>query len=269
MESSFKCFDLDSVIATIAAAGDVAARQVRASTELLESGNTIPFIARYRKEATGGLDESALRYIEDALGKARDLAERKETILKTIHKQGQLTTELRRQIERCEDKQTLENLYLPFKPKRKTRATVARDRGLQPLADLLLRQESLGRSRKSVLQEYVNVERDVPDEEAALRGACDIVAEHWSEDVEARSWLLNQAADYGYLVSNVKRGKKEAAAEVRDVLRSPRADQASPVASNPRDAARRRREVLARQSDAERRDRSAKTQVAVSAQSSL
>ena len=94
-----------------------------AAIELLDDGNTLPFIARYRKEATGGLDETQLRVIEDALAKARELARRKTTILRTIDQQGLLTPELRQQIEQCLDKQLLEDLYLPFKPKRRTRAT--------------------------------------------------------------------------------------------------------------------------------------------------
>ena len=210
---AFDCFDLEQVVRSIAAAAGVAERQVRAAIELLEDGNTLPFIARYRKEATGGLDETALRMIEDALAKAHELARRKTTILRTIEQQGQLTPELRQQIEQCQDKQVLEDLYLPFKPKRRTRATMARERGLQPLADLLLQQRPLGRPRSEVLRPFVNPENDVPDEQAALQGACDIVAEQWSEDVETRRWLSEQASDFGRIHSQVKRGKKEDAAK--------------------------------------------------------
>ena len=183
--------------------------RVRAAVELLDAGNTIPFIARYRKEATQGLDEQALRFIEDALTKARELAQRKTTILRTIEEQGQLTVELRRQIEACQDKKELEDLYLPFKPKRRTRATIARERGLQPLAEILLRQEQLHRPRGDVLRPYVSPENDVPDEDAALQGACDIVAEHWSEDAKSRSWLVQQAAEFGQIVSQARRGKED------------------------------------------------------------
>ena len=207
--SPYECFHLDLTVQQIAAALSVAPEQVRAAAELLESGNTIPFIARYRKEATRGLDEIALRAIEDALGKAHDLADRKATILKTIDQQGQLTDDLRSQIESCRDKQTLENLYLPFKPKRRTRATIARERGLQPLADLLLLQQQLNRSRSEVLRPYVDSEKGVADEDAALQGACDIVAEQWSDDAVTRGWLVEQATSYGKIVSTVKRGKKD------------------------------------------------------------
>lgn len=209
VETTFDCFDLDKTIAAIAEDLGVAADRVRAAIELLEAGNTIPFIARYRKEATQGLDEIALRAIEEALGKARELAARKATILKTINEQGQLTDELRRQIETCSDKKVLEDLYLPFKPKRRTRATIARERGLQPLADILLRQERLGKSRSEVLRPFVSPDKEVPDESAALQGACDIVAEQWSEDARTRGWLAKHAAQSGQVVSKVKRGKKE------------------------------------------------------------
>jgi uncharacterized protein len=178
---------------------------------LLQDGNTLPFIARYRKEATGGLDETALRAIEDALAKSQELARRKATILRTIEQQGLLDAALRTEIEQCQDKQLLEDIYLPFKPKRRTRAATARERGLQPLADLLLAQRPLGQSRSDVLRRFVKPENDVPDEPAALQGACDIVAEHWSEDVETRRWLCEQANGFGRVRSQVKRGKKEEA----------------------------------------------------------
>ena len=140
-QSSFECFDLTRVVLQISTGLNLAARQIRNTVELLDSGNTIPFIARYRKEATKGLDEIQLRAIEDMLDRMRDLAHRKTTILKTIQSNGQLTEELYDKIFSCDDRQMLELLYLPFKPKRRTRATAARKRGLQPLADLLLRQQ--------------------------------------------------------------------------------------------------------------------------------
>ena len=209
----FDCFDLDRVVNQIAVSLSVAVGQVHTTVELLDAGNTIPFIARYRKEVTQGLDEIALRVIEDALSKARELAQRKTTILKTIDEQGLLTEALHRQIETCNDNHTLENLYLPFKPKRRTRASIGRERGLQPLADILLRQEKLNRPRNVVLRPFVNPENDVPDEAAALQGACDIVAEHWAADVQTRGWLAEQAVGFGQICSRVKRGKKDAASK--------------------------------------------------------
>ncbi len=212
-EKSFDCFDLEQTIGGIAAALGVIPTQVRAAVELLDDGNTIPFIARYRKEATRGLDEVALRQIEDGIAKARELAQRKTTILKTIHEQGLLTPELQQQIRSCSDRQLLETLYLPFKPERRTRATTARERGLQPLADLLLRQEKLNRSKMAVLQPYINVENGVLDENAALQGACDILAEQWSQHPPLRQWLLQQANEWGLIASSVKRGKQAEASK--------------------------------------------------------
>ena len=212
-DESFECFDLEHVTQQISSLLSVNPLQVRSAIDLLDAGNTLPFIARYRKEATQGLDELALRTIEDALAKARELAQRKVTILKTINEQGLLTAELRKQIEDCVDKKTLEDIYLPYKPKRRTKATIARERGLQSLADLLLAQQSLNRSRSEVLQPYVSPENEVPDEASALQGACDIVAEVWSEDVATRGWLAEQAAGFGRVVSTVKRGKKEEGAK--------------------------------------------------------
>jgi len=182
--------------------------QVQAAIELLEAGNTIPFIARYRKEVTQGLDEIALRAVEDALQRLQTLAARRSTVLKTIDEQGLLSDELRQKIEHCSDLQSLESIYLPYKPKRRTRATVARQLGLQPLADLLLRQEKLQQSKLATLQAYVDPGRGVESAEAALQGAQDIIAEQWSEDAETRVWLCKQAMAYGKITSKVKRGKK-------------------------------------------------------------
>ncbi len=209
---------METFAKAIAAELELPLKQVLAAIELLEAGNTIPFIARYRKEATGGLDEVALRAIEDALEKATALAARKATVLKTIDEQGLLTDDLRRQIEQCSDLATLEILYLPYKPKRRTRATVARERGLQPLADLLLAQKPLGRSKQDSLKAFVDPSKEVPDTAAALAGALDIVAEQWSEDISTRTWLSAQAMSHGRVVSQVKRGKKEEASKFEQYI---------------------------------------------------
>lgn len=203
--------DLTEVAGEIAKQLAVDPRQVQAAIELLDAGNTIPFIARYRKEATRGLDEIALRAIEDAIAKARELFARKNTVLKSIAEQGLLTEELKKQIMDCKDLQTLEAIYLPFKPKRRTRATIARERGLQPLADVLLKQSRLGVSKSELLRRYVRPDMEVPDEEAALAGALDIVAETWADDAETRVWLAEQSKKHGRVASQVKRGKKEEA----------------------------------------------------------
>ncbi len=203
--------DLLLFVKSIARALALSEKQVQATVELLEAGNTIPFIARYRKEATQGLDEIALRAIEDALEKARELAARKKTVLKTIDEQGLLTDALRNQIIACTDLQTLEALYLPFKPKRRTRATIARERGLQPLADLLISQKALGRPKQDILKQYVNPELEVPDSATALKGVLDIVAETWADQPTTRTWLAQEAKSRGRVTSQVKRGKKEEA----------------------------------------------------------
>jgi len=199
---------LDAFVKRIADNLQLPAKKVRAAVELLESGNTVPFIARYRKEATGSLDEIALRSIEDALEKANALAARMATVLKSIEEQGALTDSLRKQIEACLDLRTLEDLYLPFKPKRRTRATIARERGLQELADLIAKQQRFGQPKKQVLAPFVDPNREVPDHESALAGALDIIAEQWSEDADTRRWLVDRATRFGKVTSAVKRGKK-------------------------------------------------------------
>lgn len=201
--------DLQNEIKRVSSSLKISTKQVTTVVELLDSGNTIPFIARYRKEVTGGLDEIALRAIEDAIEKVRELSTRKVTVLKSIDSQGFLTAELKSQIISCCDLGTLEAIYLPFKPKRRTRATIARERGLQPLADILLAQKTLGKPRSSVLNAYVNPELEVPDAESALSGALDIVAEQWCDETQVRLWLLNEVQRNGRITSRVKRGKKE------------------------------------------------------------
>lgn len=206
MESSF---DAAAAAEQIARSLGLPPASVVAAVKLLESGNTVPFIARYRKELTGGLDEVALRKIEDALERAAALCARKGTVLKSIAEQGQLTEGLRQQIAACSDLQSLEALYLPYKPKRRTRATLARERGLQPLADLLLRQLPLEKSRQQVLSQFVNPSLEVEDAQAALQGALDIVAEQWSEQPSTRLWLVQQGLAQGQIAAHVKRGKQE------------------------------------------------------------
>lgn len=205
--------NLEPTIKAIATELALPLGQVRAAIDLLSAGNTIPFIARYRKEATNGLDEVALRAIEDALETANALAARKTTVLKTIEEQGQLTDKLRDEIERCTDIRTLEAIYLPFKPKRRTRATVAREQGLQPLADVLLLQSKLDGSKQDLLKRFVNEELGVPDTSAALAGALDIIAEQWSEEPAVRTWLTDNALKSGKVTSQIKRGKKAEASK--------------------------------------------------------
>lgn len=199
-------FNLNHEAQAIADELQLPLRVVLAVVELFEAGNTVPFIARYRKEATGGMDEIALRFVQDAIEKAQALVSRKNTVLKTIGEQNELTDALRQKIIDCRDLATLEAFYLPFKPKRRTKATIARELGLQPLADLLLTQSNDIGSRNEVLDRFVSAEAG--DRSAVLQGALDIIAEQWSEDADRRTWLLGSAAKEGLIHSKVKRGKK-------------------------------------------------------------
>ena len=183
------------IITTIADELGLARPQVAATVVLFDEGNTIPFVARYRKEVTGGLDEEQLRQVEARLGYLRRLAERKVTVLKSIEEQGKLTPELAAEIEAATTLQTVEDLYLPYKPKRRTRATIARERGLEPLAELLWEQEG-ARPLDILAADFVGDE--VSDVDAALAGARDILAERVTDDAavrgEARRLALGKAS---------------------------------------------------------------------------
>jgi uncharacterized protein len=168
---------------------------------LLNEGGTVPFIARYRKEATGNLDEVQIRDIEAKLGYFRDFVGRRETILGSILEQGKLTDELRARIEATFDKSELEDLYLPYRPKRRTKATIARDRGLEPLADCLWAQQPTGQSITDYAATFINPEREVATVEAALEGARHIVAETISENADLRKALRQLMFDEGIIVS--------------------------------------------------------------------
>lgn len=196
----------------IAAALKVSVHQVDNTLSLLGGGATIPFISRYRKEATGGLDEVQIGEIKDRNDKLCELAKRKETILSTIEEQGKLTEELCKRIEQSWDATEVEDIYLPYKPKRKTRAEAARQKGLEPLATLLLLQRE--NHLDSRLPAFVK--GDVKDEEDALKGARDIIAEQVSEDERARNQLRNQFSRQAVITSKVVKGKEEEAAKYRD-----------------------------------------------------
>ena len=193
---------------TIAGELQLPQRSVLAVLELLDEGNTLPFIARYRKERTGGLQEDALRQIEDGWNRNQALAKRKHSILKAIDEQGMLDPSLREKIESSSSMAELELLYAPYKQKRQTKASRAIERGLQPLADLLLAQKSLQEPKQSILKRFVNAQLGVPSPADALEGALDIVTESWGRDSGIRSWMLRQAKEYGALHSKVKRGQK-------------------------------------------------------------
>ena len=170
----------------IAKATGISERQVQGTVGLLEEGCTIPFISRYRKEVTGTLDEVQVANISDQLEKLKELEKRKETILKTIEEQGKLTPELQTRIEGSWDSTELEDIYLPYKPKRKTRAEVARQKGLEPLATFLMLQNPNADIDKKV-KEFINEEKGVKTAEEAIQGAQDIIAEQVSESEAARN----------------------------------------------------------------------------------
>jgi len=175
------------VIQRIAEELAVNVKQVSAAVNLLDEGATVPFISRYRKEVTGGLDDTQLRMLEERLGYLRELNARRKTILDSIRSQDKLTPELEKAINDADTKTLLEDLYLPYKPKRRTKAQIAREAGLEPLADALLDDRSL--IPEQVAAGYLDAEKGVPDIAAALDGARQIVMERISEDAELLSEL--------------------------------------------------------------------------------
>ena len=182
---------------TLAAQLNLRIEQVRSAVELLDEGNTIPFIARYRKERTGVLDEEQLRLINDSLEKLRALDDRRKTVLTAIEEQGKLTDDLKRQIEQADNLTILEDLYQPYKQKRKTRASVARENGLEDLAALILNQEIIRTTAESVARSYLS--ENVPTVEEALQGARDIAAETISDHAQIRQITRTKALQWATL----------------------------------------------------------------------
>lgn len=188
--------------------------QVEAAIRLLDEGNTVPFIARYRKEITGGLDDTQLRQLEVRLGYLRELEERRQAILKSISEQGKLSDELAGAINSTLSKTELEDLYLPYKPKRRTRGQIAIEAGLEPLADLLWQDAS--RTPEQEAEQYIDADKGLPDTKAVLDGARYILMERFAEDAA----LLAKVRDYlwrnAHLASTVVPGKEEEGAKFRD-----------------------------------------------------
>lgn len=184
--------------------------QVENTVALLREGATVPFIARYRKERTGELDEVAIRLMEERLCYFTELEERKLTVLTSIEEQGKLTPELMARVETTRLKTELEDLYLPFKPKRRTKATMARERGLEPLADLMAAQELTDGTPEEAALPFVDPERDVPDVAAALAGAGHILAERIAEDADLRAFVRRLTGERGEMTSRVSADKKGA-----------------------------------------------------------
>lgn len=194
---------------------DIPEQRVNATLKLLAEGATIPFISRYRKEATGGLDEVAIFNISERFDALRELADRKLYILQTIEGSGALTDELRRKIEETYDPALLEDLYLPFKPKRRTRAQIARENGLEPLAKIIMSQKCA--NPEDAASRYIN--DNIPDTASAIAGASDIIAEWVSEDQRSRQNVRNRFQRYARISSKVVKGKEEEAEKYRSYFK--------------------------------------------------
>lgn len=193
---------------------DVQVQQVTAVVTLLGEGATVPFIARYRKEKTGGLDDSQLRKLDERLGYLRQLEERKATILKAIGEQGRLTAELERAIADAENKVDLEDLYAPFKQKRRTKAQIAREAGLEPLVDALLANPALDPMREAT--KYCSTERGITDAQTALQGAQSILVERMAEEPQLVGNLRDRLWREGWMISKVAKGKQAEAVKFSD-----------------------------------------------------
>ncbi|MFT3758204.1 Tex family protein [Thauera sp.] len=192
----------------------VSPRQVISAVQLLDDGATVPFIARYRKEVTGGLDDTQLRTLEERLGYLRELEDRRATVLASVEEQGKLTAELRNEIEHAESKQRLEDLYLPYKPKRRTKAQIAREAGLGPLAEALLADPALVPEDEA--SKYLNAEAGFADAKAVLDGARQILMEAFAEDAALLGELRSYLHEHGQVRSTVIEGKENEGAKFRD-----------------------------------------------------
>jgi uncharacterized protein len=201
-------------------------RQVQAAVDLLDGGSTVPFVARYRKEATGGLDDAQLRTLEERLRYLRELEERRTAVLESVREQGKLTGELEARIREADTKARLEDIYLPFKPKRRTKAQIAREAGLEPLADGLLADPSV--DPLAAAAAFVDADKGVADPQAALDGARAVLTERFSEDADLIGELRERMWTRGRLVARVREGKEEAGAKFADYF-----DFAEPFAALP------------------------------------
>ncbi|WP_438351877.1 Tex family protein [Paenibacillus sp. FA6] len=187
-------------------------KQVRTTVGLLDEGNTIPFIARYRKEMTGELDETQLRDIEERVGYLRNLEERKREVIRIIHEQDKLTVELKAAIVQASKLQEVEDLYRPYRQKRKTRASMAKEKGLEPLAIWIWDQPKQGDLDKEATK-YVDVDKGVDTPENAIQGAMDILAENMADEAVIRAWVRRYSMDHGLLVSEAKDSEQESVYE--------------------------------------------------------
>ncbi|MBP1137434.1 uncharacterized protein JOE31_003666 [Arthrobacter sp. PvP023] len=204
----------DHIAAQIADELGVKAWQVKAAVELLDGGSTVPFIARYRKEATGTLDDTQLRELEERLRYLRELEDRRRTVLEAIASQGKLTPELQAAVVGADTKSRLEDIYLPFKTKRRTKAQIAREAGLEPLADTLLKRPELDPEREAA--KYLNAEHSIEDAAAALAGARSILVERVAQDPDLAATLRERLWTQGRMVSRVKKGQEAEGQKFKD-----------------------------------------------------
>ena len=204
------------ITATVAQELTLQPRQVASTLALFAEGNTLPFVARYRKEATGGLDETQLRAIQERSEYLRELGDRRGAIRKSIEEQGRMTPELGARLDAVTTKQALEDLYLPFKPKRRTRAIIARERGLEPLADLIWNDHIDDAAALARAAAFVSAEREVASTDDALAGARDILSERVAEDADLRGWVRDLTRRKGSVTSRAVVGKEKEVSKFQD-----------------------------------------------------
>ena len=188
-------------------------QQVEATVRLIDEGNTIPFIARYRKEVTGALNDEVLRNLFDRLNYLRNLEDRKATVIASIEEQGKLTEELKAQIIAAETLVVVEDLYRPYKQKRRTRATIAKERGLEPLAEIIISQKA-DKAVSEIAADYVDPEKEVNTAEDAIAGAMDIIAEQISDEADYRIWIRDITEKQGRIISTAKDAEAESVYEM-------------------------------------------------------
>ena len=187
--------------------------QVDAAVNLIDEGNTIPFISRYRKEVTGSLNDEQLRKLHERLIYLRNLEEKKEQVISSIEEQGKLTEELKNQILAAETQVAVEDLYRPYRPKRRTRATIAKEKGLEPLAAYIMLQRAK-EPLEETAKEYISEEKEVKTAEEAIQGAADIIAESISDNADYRSWIRNATMKKGKVISAAKDPEAESVYEM-------------------------------------------------------
>ena len=201
------------IIAVLAEELGIKKQQAEAAVKLIDEGNTIPFIARYRKEATGALNDEVLRNLYDRLNYLRNLEEKKEQVINSIEEQGKLTEDLKAQILAAETMVVVDDLYRPYRPKRRTRATIAKEKGLEPLANIISLQMT-DQPLEVTAEEYINAEKEVNTAEEAIEGAKDIIAEFISDEADYRMYIRTLTMKKGRITSTAKDKEAESVYEM-------------------------------------------------------